>query len=154
MKPLTLDSTMTTVAGVFYPTGHLFGLCPDEDCVRQAGEALQRAKHRGELAHATPEAMLENIVHTLGTADAPLPSVGAEADMVRRIADLAGQGHHGLLIAFETGDDVDQAVRVLEECGASAALYYRTFVIEDLIAPPTPVSAEPSSVVVGTHAPG
>lgn len=153
MTPLTLDSTMTTVAGVFYPTGHLFALCPDEDCVRQVGNALSLAKHRGDVAHATPEAIQEHIVQTLGTADAPLPSVGAEGDMVRRIADLASQGHHGVLIAFDTGDDVDRAVQLLEEAGASAALYYRTFIIEDLIAPATPATAESSSVVVGTHTP-
>ena len=31
MKPLVLDSTMTNMGGVFYPTGHVFALFPDED---------------------------------------------------------------------------------------------------------------------------
>ena len=36
--------------------------------------------------------------------DIPLPSVGAEGDMVRRIADLAGTGHHGVLIRMADKD--------------------------------------------------
>ena len=40
MKPLILDSTMTNMGGVFYPTGQVFALFPDEDCVRQADTAI------------------------------------------------------------------------------------------------------------------
>ncbi len=29
MKPLVLDSTMTTMGGVFYPTSQVFALFPD-----------------------------------------------------------------------------------------------------------------------------
>ncbi|MDD2177449.1 hypothetical protein OIN59_08375 [Acidovorax sp. D2M1] len=150
MKPLVLDSTMTNLGGVFYPTGHVFALFPDEDCVRQAAAALQAVGHQGETAYASPEAILQEIVHTLGTADAPLPSVGAEGDMVRRIADLAGKGHHGLLIAMADKDDADTLVAAIAPEGAVTAFYYRTFVIEDLISQPADDS--PQSVVVGTHA--
>ena len=73
MKPLILDSTMTNMGGVFYPTGHVFALFPDEDCVRQAATALQAAGHQGDTAYASPEVIMQEIVHTLGTADAPLP---------------------------------------------------------------------------------
>ena len=92
MKPLILDSSMTNLSGVFYPTGHVFALFPDEDCARQAAAALHSASHQGELAHASPEFILQEIVRTLGGNDIPLPSVGAEGDMVRRIADLAAKG--------------------------------------------------------------
>ena len=150
MKPLVLDSTMTNLGGVFYPTGHVFALFPDEDCVRQAAAALQAVGHQGETAYASPEAIMQEIVHTLGTADAPLPSVGAEGDMVRRIADLAGKGHHGLLIAMADKDDADTLVAAIGPEGAVTAFYYRTFVIEDLIS--QPANDNPQSVVVGTHA--
>jgi hypothetical protein len=69
MKPLVLDSTMTNLGGVFYPTGHIFALFPDEDCVRHAASALQAAGHKGSIAYASPETIMEDIVHTLGTAD-------------------------------------------------------------------------------------
>ncbi len=151
MKPMILDSTMTNMGGVFYPTGHVFALFPDEDCVRQAAAALEAAGHRGELAYASPEAILSDIVRTLGTADAPLPSVGAEGDMVRRIADLASTGHHGLLIQMDSEDAPDTVVAAIAPEGAATAFYYRTFIIEDLVTPPV-VHDKIQSVVVGTHA--
>ncbi|WP_428000576.1 hypothetical protein [Acidovorax sp.] len=151
MKPMILDSTMTNMGGVFYPTGHVFALFPDEDCVRQAATALEASGHKGELAYASPEAIMADIVRTLGTADAPLPSVGAEGDMVRRIADLAGTGHHGLLIQMDSKDEPDTVVAAIAPEGAATAFYYRTFIIEDLVTPPVP-DEKTQSVVVGTHA--
>lgn len=151
MKPMILDSTMTNMGGVFYPTGHVFALFPDEDCVRQAATALEAAGHKGELAYASPEAIMADIVRTLGTADAPLPSVGAEGDMVRRIADLASTGHHGLLIQMDSKDEPDTVVSAIAPEGAATAFYYRTFIIEDLVTPPVP-DDKTQSVVVGTHA--
>lgn len=151
MKPMILDSTMTNMGGVFYPTGHVFALFPDEDCVRQAATALEAAGHKGALAYASPETILADIVRTLGTADAPLPSVGAEGDMVRRIADLAGTGHHGLLVQMDSKDEPDTVVDAITPQGAATAFYYRTFIIEDLVTPPVP-DDKTQSVVVGTHA--
>ena len=151
MKPLVLDSTMTNMGGIFYPTGHVFALFPDEDCVRQAAAALQTAGHAGEMAYASPEVIMQEIVHTLGTADAPLPSVGAEGDMVRRIADLAGSGHHGLLVKMADKDNAEALVGAIAPAGAVTAFYYRTFIIEDLITPAT-TDERTQSVVVGTHA--
>lgn len=150
MKSLILDSSMTSMAGVFYPTGHVFALFPDEDCVRQAAIALQQANVTGDTCYASPEAILQEIVQTLGTADTPLPSVGAEGDIVRRMADLAATGHHGLLLRMNDKDDPAQVAHALAAEGAVAAFYYRTFVIEDLIAPPA--AAASPSVTVGTHA--
>lgn len=151
MKPFVLDPSMTTMAGIFYPSGHIFATFPNEACVRNAVAALEAAGHLGDTAHADPETILEQIVRTLGSADAPLPSVGADGDMVRRIADQAGSGHHGLLIKVEKKDSVETIVSAIKSAGASAALYYRTFIIEDLIAPPKPTDG-PQSVTVGTRA--
>ena len=136
MKPLILDSTMTNMGGVFYPTGHVFALFPDEDCVRQAATALQAAGHQGDTAYASPEVILQEIVRTLGTADAPMPSVGT--------------GHHGMLIAMADKDNTDTLVEAIAPQGAVTAFYYRTFIIEDLIS--QPAGDGPQSVVVGTHA--
>ena len=150
MKPFVLDSSMTSMGGVFYPTGHVFAIFPDEESVRQAHLALQAADHKGETAHASPQAMLEQIVGTLGTADAPLPSLGAEGDMVRRIADMAGTGHHGMLIHLNDDDSIETVVGAITADRTGPACYYRTFVIEDLI--DTPAPAQSQSVVVGTLA--
>lgn len=150
MKPLILDSTMTSMGGVFYPTGHVFALFHDEDGVRQAADTMRAAGYSSETAYASPEVIMQEIVHTLGSADAPLPSVGAEGDMVRRISDLAGSGHHGMLVKISDKHDVDRLVSLITPAGAVTAFYYRTFIIEDLITPPTDDPMQ--SVVVGTHA--
>ena len=151
MKPLTLDSAMTNMGGVFYPTGHVFALFPDEDCVRQAASALDAAGLGSDAAYASPATILEDIVRTLGTADAPLPSVGAEGDIVRRIADLASHGHHGLLLKLQDHGQAEALAATLAREGTAAAFHYRTFVIEDLVTQPLGGGGTPS-VTVGTHA--
>ena len=88
-------------------------------------------------------------MRTLGGSD-PLPSVGAEGDLVRRIADLASTGHHGLLMEVGKDDDADSLRAKLEAAGAVAAFNYRTLIIEDLIEQPQ--TATQHSVTVGTHA--
>ncbi len=151
MKPILIDSSMTNMSGTFYPTGHVFALFPDEDCVRQAAARLLSAGHTSDTAYASPEVILRDVVGTLGNADAPLPSVGAEGDMVRRIADLASQGHHGLLISMADNDEIDTVTAAITPEGAVAAFYYRTFIIEELVTPPL-ADESAQSVVVGTHA--
>lgn len=151
MRPLIVDSSMTSMGGTFYPTGYVFALFPDEDSTRQAAAALDTINHKGELSYGDPATVMQEVVRTLGNADAPLPSVGAEGDMVRRIADLAGAGYHGLLIFLDNQDSIENVVEAIAPAGAATAFHYRTFIIEDLIAPP--VSEDKiQSVVVGTHA--
>ena len=70
--------------------------------------------------------------------------------MVRRIADLAGTGHHGVLICMADKDTPERVVEAIVPEGAAAAFYYRTFIIEDLV--PQAPEQESQSVVVGTHA--
>ena len=147
MRPLIVDSSMTSMGGTFYPTGYVFALFPDEDSTRHAAAALDTIDHKGELSYGDPATVMQEVVRTLGSVDAPLPSVGAEGDMVRRIADLAGAGYHGLLIFLDNQDTIENVV----EAGAATAFYYRTFIIEDLIAPPMPED-KTQAVVVGTHA--
>ena len=69
----------------------------------------------------------------------------------RRIADLEGKGHHGLLISMDSKDTPEALVEAIQPQGAVTAFYYRTFIIEDLI-PQQPLDSSPQSVVVGTHA--
>lgn len=39
MRPLIVDSSMTSMGGTFYPTGYVFALFPDEDSTRHAAVA-------------------------------------------------------------------------------------------------------------------
>lgn len=149
VKPFALDSSHTSMSGVFYPTGHVFALFPSADLASQAAKTFESGGNHSESAYVSPDAIQKDIVRTLGGSD-PLPSVGAEGDIVRRIADLASTGHHGLLVEVGKDDDADSLRAKLQPAGAVAAFYYRTLVIEDLIEqPPTDTQ---QSVTVGTHA--
>lgn len=136
MKPFVLDPDMTSAVGTFYPTGHVFALFADEAAARNAGESMAQ-QGRTDVAHAAPDAILQHVVRTLGKADDPLPSVGAEGVIVRRIADMAAQGRHALFFPAHDDDDAESLQATLEPLGAEAAFWYRRLIIEDLI--PLPV---------------
>lgn len=135
MKPFALDPDMTSATGTFYPTGYVFALFPGEEPSRDAAQALADQGFI-DIAHAAPDAIHQHVVRTLGNADAPLPSVGAEGVIVRRIADLAAQGHHALLIRPRDDDGPESLQAALEPLGAGAAFFYRRLIIEDLIPQP------------------
>lgn len=150
MKPFVLDSNHTNMSGVFYPKGRVFAMFASAQAAQHAA-AQWEAQHAGaECAHASPDTILRDIVRTLGSSDIPLPSVGADGDIVRRIADLAEAGCHGLLMDVGKHENGDTLGPALEALGAQAAFYYRTFIIEDLV--PQPPTTAHQSVTVGTHA--
>lgn len=132
MTPFSLDSSMTSMGGVFYPTGHVFALVPSDDVAQAAAQALHALGYDGAVRHATPEVILSDIVPTLGDPDEGLPSVGMEGEIVRRIAELAASGHHGLLVDLGK-DDAHKVADVLNAYGATAAFHYRELVIEELV---------------------
>lgn len=140
---------MTNMNGVFYPSGHVFALFQDEECVRQCAAALQAAQQTGEVAYASPQTIRRDITHTLEGTETVMPSVGADNDIVRRIDDLARRDHHGLLIQIGEKDAIETVTAALVPHGAAAAFYYRTFVIEELVE--QPVHQDDQSVYVGNH---
>ncbi len=135
MNPFALTPEMTSASGTFYPTGYVFALFKDEDAARKAGQALSDAGH-ADVAHARPQEILEHVVRTLGNADTPLPSVGAEGVIVRRIAELASGGCHALMFEATDDDRPDNLRDLLQAQSAVAAFYYRRLIIEDLITAP------------------
>ncbi len=135
MKPFQLDSSMTTLRGVFYPTGHLMLMLPSR---QDALDAVRRLKEAGcdeeTMSMLTPEVIMADVVHTVGSADMPLPSAGTEGDTVRRFAELASQGHHALLIHAPTAQESDRVVQALVDAPISYGQKYRHLVIEDIVA--------------------
>ena len=151
MRPLVVTSAMTSMNGVFYPTGHVFALFKDEAAVKQAIEALQQAEHQGALSYADPQRIRKEITHTVAASDDAMPSPGADDDLVRRIDDLAHRGYHGLLMELADKDQIETIQSVVDAHHAEAAFYYRTFIIEELVEQPKNLD---SNAVSGTHAPG
>ena len=134
MKQFELDSSMTTMGGVFYPTGYMVVMFPTQQDATDAARKLDEDGFPGDkVALLTPDAIQEKIARTVGNADNPMPSAGTEADTVRRYAELAAQGHHGLMIHSPHGDETAHIMELLEGAPVSYAQKYRQLVIEDLV---------------------
>ena len=133
MNHFELNSDMTTMSGVFYPTGHMVLMFPSEQDARDAEHKLEEDGVLAEkITRLTPAIVQGQIAGTVGTDDNPLPSAGTEADTVRRFAELAGKGHHGLMINAPDGEETAHIMEVLKGCPIADAQKYRTLVIKDL----------------------
>lgn len=134
MKQFELDSSMTTMGGVFYPTGYMVVMFPTEQDATDAARKLDEDGFPGDnVVLLTPTLIREKIARTVGDADTPMPSAGTESDTVRRYAQLAAQGHHGLMIHSPHGKETAHIMELLEGAPVSYAQKYRQLVIEDLV---------------------
>jgi hypothetical protein len=133
MKPFVMDSSMTTIRGVFYPTGHMVIMLPGKDEALKAAQAIMHAGVSGEaVSMLPPDVIMGEIARTVGSADIPLPSPGTEADTVRQLTHLAAQGQWGLLVNAPHGQDSERVMDILRTHPVSYAQKYRQLVIEDL----------------------
>jgi hypothetical protein len=134
MKPFHLEPNMLTMRGVFYPTGHMVLMFPTEQDARDAERLLEDDGYSGEaVSLLTPTLIQQELARTIGSTDMPMPSAGTEADTVRRIVELASQGHHGLMIHAPTAAESDHIMNVLKHAKISYGQKYRHLVIEDLV---------------------
>jgi hypothetical protein len=106
---------------------------PSLDAAHQAVKSLtDGGVGADEMSLLTPQVILEQITGTVGDADTPLPSAGTESDTVRVFANLATEGHHGVLVHAPKGADGDKVMELLKDSGFSSAKKYRQLVIEDM----------------------
>ena len=134
MRPFVLEPKMLTMSGVFYPTGYIFAMFPSEDEARKAGHALLEDGSNGEeVSLLTPDVIHDQIGRTIGYGRTDMPSAGTEADTVRQFADLAGKGHHALMIRAPSAAETQHVMTVLHGSNISYAQKYRRLVIEDLV---------------------
>ncbi|HSV80049.1 MAG TPA: RNA-binding protein [Ramlibacter sp.] len=133
MKPFHLESGMTTMGGVFYPTGYMVLMFPGEQQAREAARLLENDGFDPDaISLLTPADFRREILGTAGD-DGILPSAGTEGDTVRRFAELADQGHHALLIHAPEQEQSDRVMALLKDSGISYGQKYRRLVIEDLV---------------------
>jgi hypothetical protein len=124
---------MRTLRGVFYPTGWMVLMVPGEQQAGDAARLLEQAGISGDaLMRLTPEDVLRELGGTEGD-DSILPSAGTEGDTVRKITDLAAQGHHGLMVHAPHQEESDRVMAALQGVPISYGQRYRTLVIEDLV---------------------
>jgi hypothetical protein len=134
MKQFSLERSMLTVRGVFYPTGHMFVMFPTEKDARDAERALEEKGFTGEkISLLTPAEIQKTIAHTVMKDDLPLPSAGTEADTVRHFIELANQGHYALMIHSPAAAETEHIMDVLKDYHISYGQKYRYLVIQDLV---------------------
>lgn len=134
MKSFTLKPGMTTLGGVFYPTGYMVLMYPTEQDARAAVRLLDQDGLDGdEISIASPEQFLTEVFGTMEEGEEEdLPSAGTEGDTVRRFADLARKGHYCLLVHAPSGKQSEHVMQVLAGTPIVYGQKYRHLVIEDL----------------------
>ena len=132
MRPFEFESSMKTLTGVFYPTGWTVLMFPGAQDAQQAARKLHDAGIADrDVMLMTPQDFRTHVLGATGD-DHLLPSAGSEGDTVRRFAELAAQGHHGLLVHAPGKEASERVMEVLEGCPISYGQKYRKLVIEDV----------------------
>ena len=136
MKRFQLDTAMTNMRGVFYPTGHMVLMFPTEEdarnaCVRLRNDGLAD----DDLCLASPEEFERQIIGATDeeAEDMLLPSVGTESDTARHFRSLAREGHYALIVHANAGMSSDHVLQVLDGTHIRYGQRYRYLVIEDLV---------------------
>jgi hypothetical protein len=133
VKPFVLTPKMTTLQGVFYPTGYAFLMFPDAENANRAANELDSAGfEQGDVMLLTPEVILRQIGGIDGNSTVELPSVGTEGATVRKYIDLAREGHHALMVKAPADKDSESIMRIVRELPFSYAQKYHMLAIEDL----------------------
>ena len=133
MRAFHLQPGMTTLRGVFYPTGYMVLMFPTEAHAREAERRLMADGQDGQsILFMSPQCVLDELAPTAGEEE-PLPSLGTEADTVRHFVQLARRGHYGLMLRSPSPDSTEHVMALLHDLPISFGQKYRRLVIEDLV---------------------
>lgn len=133
MKPFELDSHMLTLRGVFYPTGYILAMLPDQPQAERAAQAIVKEGLSGDaISLLSPDTILGPIARTVGSTDMPFPSPGSEAATVRQLAEHASRGEWGVLVHAPKTPACECVMKALKGLPVTLAERYRQLVIEDL----------------------
>jgi len=128
-----MTSKMTTLQGVFYPTGYAFLMFPDVGNAEQAARELEAAGFGDQdVMLLTPQDILKDIGQIDGESMLTLPSVGTEGATVRKYIDLAREGHHALMVKAPSDKDSERVMSIVREFPFSYGQKYHMLAIEDL----------------------
>lgn len=133
MQPFLMTPKMTTIQGVFYPTGYAFVMFPDAKNAEEAAQKIEQAGFSDQhVMLLTPSVILREIGRIDGESSVELPSVGTEGATVHKYINLAREGHHALMVRAPSDDDSERLMSVLREFPFSYAQKYHMLAIEDL----------------------
>ncbi len=133
MQEFRMNSKMSTMLGVFYPTGYAFLMFPDAEDAEQAARKLEDAGFNGQdIMLLTPQVILKEIGMIDGESSVALPSVGTEGATVRKYVDLALEGHHALMVRAPSDKDTERVMSIVRDLPFSYGQKYHMLAIEDL----------------------
>lgn len=133
MQPFLMNSKMSTIQGVFYPTGYAFLMFPDVNTAEDAAHKLEASGFNGEdVMLLRPAEILREIGKIDGESSIELPSVGTEGATVQKYINLARDGHHALMVKAPSDADAEQLMLVVREFPFSYGQKYHMLAIEDL----------------------
>ncbi|MEO7160489.1 MAG: RNA-binding protein [Polaromonas sp.] len=133
MQAFSMVPKMTTIQGVFYPTGYAFLMFPDAENAEQAARELEAAGFDGQdIMLLTPEVILQEIGKIDGESSVALPSVGTEGATVRKYIDYAREGHHALMVKAPSDKDAERMMSIVRKLPFSYGQKYHILAIEDL----------------------
>jgi hypothetical protein len=135
VQAFQMTSKMTTMQGIFYPTGYSFLMFPDAQNAEKAAQQLEAAGFSGEeVMLLTPHVILKEIgkVNDDDVSAVALPSVGTEGATVNRYIKLAREGHHALMVKTSSDDDSERMMTVVRELPLAFGQKYHMLAIEDL----------------------
>jgi len=133
VQPFLMNPKMTTIQGVFYPTGYAFIMFPDAENAEEAAKKIEQAGFSGQhVMFLTPPVILREIGRIDGESSVELPSVGTEGATVNKYINLARKGHHGLMIKAPSDEDSERLMSVVREFPFSYAQKYHMLAMEDL----------------------
>ncbi|MDB5868758.1 MAG: hypothetical protein JWP96_1090 [Polaromonas sp.] len=133
MQAFSMTSKMTTIQGVFYPTGYAFVMFPDGESAEKAASELEATGFDSQdVMLLTPEQILRDIGRVEGDSTVPLPSVGTEGATVRKYIDFALDGHHALMVKAPSDKESEHMMSVIRKYPFSYGQKYHMLAMEDL----------------------
>ena len=133
MQAFQITSKMTTIQGVFYPTGYAIVMFADaENAARAASEIEAAGFASQDIMELTPAVILREIGKVEGDESVALPSVGTEGATVQKYINLAREGHHGLMVKAASDADSTRLMDIARRFAFSYGQKYHMLAIEDL----------------------
>ena len=128
------DPSHFTVAGAYYPTGHVFAMFDTLDRAQACRDQLSAAAGIGAAQMVTAEAVISAFAEPVESLET-MPSVGRERQFMRRYFELAQDGKCALLIDMAQSPNAAAVEDALSAHDALLAYHYRHLVIEELTPP-------------------
>jgi len=122
-----------TSFGTFKPVGHVMVGLANRAALRSLAHALQEPGVPGlPVDELTPAESIEEMQALIDNAS-PLAGFGHELTLMRRYVELARQGHCWLIVKVDSDEDAARVGELAKRFGATLAVRYGRFMVEDLI---------------------